>query len=475
MAKYLFVPKEAEEISTLGEANKSPNTEDVVTCFNYIKRMLAAAPQLPYAQEPINISVDTGRMMFKIAPNVGQYLGFTQEKGESTILRAVLEHHPDLSDYRQIISIGRGTRSKAQTVAVSFKPQDFANLASDTKEYTKRQFIDQVKTSIEARDDYSLPLKAYLKCLAEYFEGNCPATEVREVYQTAKPYIPKHDNMVVDFGEILAPMCFLHDSMSKREPYLYTNPKIILPARPNEPLVDFYLIEDPHGKVGFSVKALKSSATNTIKPGPFMDVIEAYGTRGKYEITLTTRPEKAAYNLYKTLAFAPTGYKAMIGAAMKLANDDPSFGRQYMPSISSPGQISGLAFRAQGTVKTSLTQAFGTGVVQSQLRTLISQYCASRSRLSTYAGQTDYTLQNLAYVCEQIIIEANKEGMLNFTKMFREYVLKKVVYVKMDINATSGIPTCKVMTYHSIDPNQTVELRSKNSFNGFQDMIGMQP
>jgi len=206
-----------------------------------------------------------------------------------------------------------------------------------------------------------------------------------------------------------------------------------------------------------------------------MDVIEAYGTRGKYEITLTTRPEKAAYNLYKTLAFAPTGYKAMIGAAMKLANDDPSFGRQYMSAISSPGQIATMAFRAPGTATTPLTTAFGTGVVQSQLRTFISTYCASRSRLSTYAGQTDYTLQNLAYVCEQIIIQANTDGMLSFSKMFREYVLKKVVYVKMDIDATSGIPSCNVMTYHSIDPNQTVELRSKNSFNGFQDMIGMQP
>lgn len=475
MAQYLFVPRDSDEIQTLGDANDSPNTDDVVECYDYIMRMLEPASQLPFANEPINISVDTGQMIFKIAPNVGQYLGFTQERGETAILRAVIEHHPDLEQHRRIISIGRGTRNRSQVASVSFKPQDFANLASDTKQYTKREFINQVKTSIDARSDFSLPLKAYLRCLAEYFEGNCPASEVREVYQTAKPYIPKHNDLVVNFGEILAPMCFLHDGISQREPYLYRNPKIILPARGNEPLVDFYLIEDPHGQVGFSVKAQRSAATNTIKPGPFMDVIEAYGTRGRYQITLTTRPEKAAYNLYKTLAFAPKGYLGMIGAAMKMAKDDPSFGRQYMSSVSDPGQVSTLAFRAQGTVRTTLTQAFGTGVVQSQLRTLISTYCASRSRLSTYAGQTDYTLQNLAYVCEQIIIQANSDGLLNFNKMFREYVLKKVIYVKMDIDATSGIPSCTVMTYHSIDPNQTVELRSKNSFNGFQDMIGMQP
>ena len=78
-------------------------------------------------------------------------------------------------------------------------------------------------------------------------------------------------------------------------------------------------------------------------------------------------------------------------------------------------------------------------------------------------------------MCEQIIIQANRDGLLNFNKMFREYVLKKVVFVKMDIDGTSGIPSCEVVTYHNINPNQTIELRSKNAFNGFQDMIGMQP
>jgi hypothetical protein len=475
MARYLFVPTSEDELSTFTDAANVQGGEDALTCYQYIMRMLEPASGLPMQDVPVNVSVDTGRVLLKIAKNIGQHLGFTQANGDTTILNAVLEHHSTLNEYRRILSIGSGTRSRQQVTAVSFKPQDFPNLASDTKEYTKRQFIDQVQTSIAARDDFSLPLKAYLNCLTEYFEGNCPEAEVRRVYQAARPYIPKHDNLIVDFGEILAPMCFLHDTVSRSEPYLYNNPKIILPSRGNEPLVDFYLIEDPHGKVGFSVKALRSSATNTIKPGPFMDVIQAYGTRGKYEIALKTRPEKAAYNLYKTLAFAPTGYKAMIGAAMKLANDDSSFARRFMPSITDPGRIATMGFRAQGTVRTTLMEAFGAGVVQSQLRTLISQYCASRSRLQQYAGQTDYSLQNLAYVCEQIIISANDEGLLSFSSMFREYVLKKVVYVKMDINSTSGVPSCHVMTYHNIPKNQTITLRSKNSFNGFQDMIGMQP
>tara|TARA_Y100000004_G_scaffold150281_1_gene172517 strand:- start:3127 stop:4539 length:1413 start_codon:yes stop_codon:yes gene_type:complete len=470
MAKYNFVPTSADDIDTFGSELDIKGIKDVVFCYNYITKNVPAG--LPNGNVPINISTDTGTALFKIIPNVAQELGQTSEKSEGKVKSALYEAHPELAKYKSIIGIGKGTRSKTETVTVSFKPQDFGGLASDTKEYSVMEFIKTTQKAINERDDFSLPLKAYLKCLTMYFHGHCPASKVTAFYKKAKPYIPKFDNMIVDFGEILSPMCFLHDDISKRDPYKYSNPKVILPARGNEPLVDFYLIEAPHGKVGFSVKALKSAATNTIKPKPFIDVIEAYGTRGA--VTLKSEAEKRAYNTFKTLAFAKTGYKGMIGVAMKLAAGDNAFKGKYMNVISNPGKLSSLAFNAGGTATTPLMKVIGPNRDQAEIRTLISNFCTESSRLQKYAGQTDYTLENLAYVCEALIIQANKDGILDFTNLFKEYVLKQVVYVKMDINSTTGIPSCEVLTYHNMNKSN-VELRSKNSFNGYQDMIGMQP
>jgi len=157
MAKYNFVPTSADDIDTFGSELDIKGIKDVVFCYDYITKNVPAG--LPNGNVPINISTDTGTALFKIIPNVAQELGQTSEKSEGKIKTALYEAHPDLEKYKSIIGIGKGTRSKTETVTVSFKPQDFGGLASDTREYSVMEFIKTTQKAINERDDFSLPLK----------------------------------------------------------------------------------------------------------------------------------------------------------------------------------------------------------------------------------------------------------------------------------------------------------------------------
>jgi hypothetical protein len=164
------------------------------------------------------------------------------------------------------------------SAATSLKPQMF-NVVTPTPiqlaAYKKR-----LLEAIEERTDLDGPLKSYLIQLSEYWGGTLLAKDkAAKLWTKLQTQLPVGD-INKDFGEVLGPMAVIKHSIltgTGFEKGISSTSGIWIPARPNEPLMDY--------KVGDVVISAKSGkTTNTVKPSDILGLLDKSAARKRAHV-----------------------------------------------------------------------------------------------------------------------------------------------------------------------------------------------
>ena len=146
------------------------------------------------------------------------------------------------------------------SAATSLKPQTFNVITSNPIQLT--EYKTRLLAALEERTDLDGPLKGYLTELVHYWSGSQAAKgRAAKLYGYIANDIPIGD-INKDFGEVLGPLAVLkHNILAGTgfEKDINATSGIYIPARPNEPLMDYKV-----GPVVISAKSGKT--TNTVKP-----------------------------------------------------------------------------------------------------------------------------------------------------------------------------------------------------------------
>lgn len=300
------------------------------------------------------------------------------------------------------------------SAASSLKPQAF-NVVTSTPiqfaEYKKR-----LLAALDERTDLDGPLKGYLTEIVHYWSGDYSAkTKAGKIYMRIRNDIPIND-INKDFGEVLGPLAVMkHNLLSGtgHDKDVNATSGIFIPARPNEPLMDY--------KVGNVVISAKSGeTTNTVKGKDILDLLaKRPAMNTKYSDTKE----------YQVLA-------------MLTANSTLT------------GPINAAQF-VMGTKK-------------------FNAWVANNTYFKSKKGK--YTDNELMYECEKYLQNESKTGSLNFTKLFADAIKGQVVYVKYQLDDTGVGKFETIVSADVAKSNQGKRpyLRSKNGYTRASDKMGIQ-
>jgi len=181
------------------------------------------------------------------------------------------------------------------SAASSLKPQAFNVITSNPIQLT--EYKTRLLAALEERTDLDGPLKGYLTELVHYWSGdNAAKGRAAKLYGHIANDIPIGD-INKDFGEVLGPLAVLkHNVLAGTgfEKDINATSGIYIPARPNEPLMDYKV-----GPVVISAKSGKT--TNTVKPIDILNLLlkrpavnRKYVNTKEYEVLaiLNTHPAK---------------------------------------------------------------------------------------------------------------------------------------------------------------------------------------
>jgi hypothetical protein len=299
--------------------------------------------------------------------------------------------------------------------ATSLKPQAFGVVTAAPIQLAayKKKALD----TLEERDDMDGELKSYLALLLEYW-GSMPTpakkSSIIKLYPQIKNQIPIND-INKDFGEVLGPMAILKHGIlagTGHEKQINSTSGIFIPARPNEPLMDY--------KVGDVVVSAKSgTTTNTVKPGDVLGL------------------------LAKT-------------AAMK---------RKYNTTAE---------YRVLEILDTNSTKTGPVEAVKYLLGNKFEVWVGNNVYFKSKKGK--FTDIELMYECEKYLQAESKNGKLNYTKLFADAIKGTIVYVKFELDTTGvgkfeSIVAADVLKSAS---GARPYLRTKNGYTRASDRMGIQ-
>jgi hypothetical protein len=313
--------------------------------------------------------------------------------------------------------------------AVSLKPQAFG--VKDDIKYSVNGYYKLIKGAISERKDISSNLKVYLDALLDHSCKKIPDIKLAQIYSKVESDLPLND-IKKDFGEVIGPLAIFYKKLLTPKGISVTqNMQILVPLRPNEPLMDYSIIE---GTKTYIISAKSGETTNVVKPGDILDLI------AKDPLKLKKWKNTKEYNVLKVLS----ENSVLIGPIKAVS---------YMV----PNLI---------TESKSLTE--------------------QNFKLSSVAGfvnKNDYlkskknpTLNEVMYECEKYIKDASVSGQLDINSMFADAIRNAVVYVKFDIT-TSGIGYWDVIISDDIKKmkqGKKAFLRTKNGYTRAADRMGVQ-
>lgn len=316
--------------------------------------------------------------------------------------------------------------------AASLKPQAFG--VKETK-YSFSQYTKVVSESIEERKDLSADVKTYLSALFNHYATGKPSkAEVTKIYNKVKDSIPIND-INKDFGEVLGPVAILANKLleSKKITVNKTTAKIYVPERPNEPLMDYGIIQ---GDKQIVVSAKSGTTTNVVKPP---DILMLLKKTPKNEKKWKDKKE------YKLL--------------QKLSEESILTGPIKAVSAMYPSMISAKA--ADSVTKTDYDVAG------------FSRFINSNAYLSS---KKNPTVNEIMYECEKLIQTETKNGNLDMNSIFADAIQGEVVYVKFELDST-GVGKWGVIVSDDIKKINSygrAYLRTKNGYTRASDRMGVQ-
>lgn len=297
--------------------------------------------------------------------------------------------------------------------AVSLKPQAFNVITATPIQIT--EYKKRLLEALAERTDLAGPIKGYLTEIVHFWSGEYAAkTRASKLYARIKNDLPIND-INKDFGEVLGPLAVMKHNIlagTGHERDVNATSGIYIPARPNEPLMDY--------KVGSVVISAKSgTTTNTVKPGDILGLLRKNDAlKRKYQKTTE----------YQLLAMLDAGsaLQGPISAAQWLLGDK------------------------------------------------FDSWVSNNTYLKNKKGK--YTTNELMYECEKYLQAETKTGALNFTKLFSDAIKGSVVYVKYQLDETGvgKFETIVAQDVLKAAQGNRPYLRSKNGYTRSSDRMGIQ-
>lgn len=314
--------------------------------------------------------------------------------------------------------------------APSLKPQAFGVL---DKTYSMMEYKRLVMSNIDTRKDLPPAVKTYLTALFDYYSGGkTKKDDLSKVFAKVKSMLPLND-INKDFGEVIGPVALFGKQLLKTKGItLSTNMQIYVPLRPNEPLMDYRIVD---GKRKFTISAKSGTTTNVVKPA---DIIELLKNHKDIQRIKQTKE-------YKVLQI--------------LAENSTLLGPIRAVSAIYPNLIKPEAAR-KADVKNFDMVGFAAFINT-------NDYLKTRKMV---------TLNEIMYECEKLLQKETKDGMLNMNNIFAKAIEKQVTYIKFQLDA-SGVGEWGVTAADDIagpKAQTKVYLRSKNGYTRSADRMGIQ-
>ena len=330
-----------------------------------------------------------------------------------------------------------GVRS---STAASLKPQAFG--VKDT-EYTFKNYAKLIRESIEERKDLTSSVRSYLSALIDYCDDPTEKNKVhlKKFYSSAKA-VPVAD-IVKDFGEVAGPFGVLSNKLIKG--LNESNTAVFIPARPNEPLMDYSVIDTTKNR-RYIISAKSGTTSNVVKPGDIINLLN------KTPAKKTKWQRTTQYKVLEILSGASILYGPILVAAYLTGKGFKEFG-----GITQKAADDFIA-KAKGSSSTAYNKS------------LFAKFISGNDYLSKKKSPT---ANEIMYECEKAIGNLSKTPKLDFTKLFRDAVDEQVYYIKFSLDNT-GVPEFDLIGDTPEEVKSKVFLRSKNGYTRASDRIGIQ-
>jgi hypothetical protein len=317
--------------------------------------------------------------------------------------------------------------------AASLKPQAF-NVGET--EYGFSTYKNIVMKSIQERKDLSAHLRSYLEALVKHYSGEAISqTNISKIFNASKDKMPIND-INKDFGEVIGPIAILHLRLlqTKNIKIDKNSAKIFVPSRPNEPLMDYAII---NRNDRYTISAKSGTSTNVVKPADIITLLKKNSK--KFKKWSTTKE----FQLLQILA----ENNAIVGPIKAVARFNPKL----------------------------ITEAAANSVTKDSYDEKgFANFFASNSYLKTKKKPTS---NEIMYECEKIIQNQTKDGTFNMSDIFSDAIENQVLYVKFEINNRTGLADWDVIASDDIKKVKSgapVYLRSKNGYTRAADKMGIQ-
>lgn len=364
------------------------------------------------------------KLNFKVKANEKIVVFDSDSYQEKAVIKRLSDNKICRVTFNNIQKPGRET-------SVNLKPQAFG--IGDTK-YNIEDYVDLVLNNIEDSTNLSPETKNYLQSLVLYFAGFENLQFTQKAYNDASS-LPLRD-IKKDFGEILGPIAVIKKQILTELKIPKGNTtKIYMPARPNEPLMDYGIIV---GNKTYVISAKSGTTTNVVKPQDIINLLKKDATKHrKYQRT-------EQYKILESLSENGIVDGAIIAASK-------------LPGGPSPEAAADVKKRLKtGSYK---DDKYDIGLMGSFINS--NDYLKKQSKP---------TLNQIMYECEKMIAAKSKNG-LDFTPMFKDAVSNQVIYVKFDISAST--PDFEVVMNDDFSTRK-VTLRTKNGYTRRSDRMGIQ-
>lgn len=316
--------------------------------------------------------------------------------------------------------------------AASFKPQSFG---IGEQKYSFSAYRKTIMESIESRKDLTAESRAYLSVLFDFHSGGSTSRQkVMKIFQQVKSSIPLND-VNKDFGEVLGPVAILEQGLFRANKILLNkgSARIYIPARPNEPLMDYAIIT---GDKQYTISAKSGTTTNVVKPP---DIIALLSKDAK---KLKKWSKTKEFSILQTLAQE----SILIGPVKAIS--------QIYPNLIS-------------------TEAVASFSGKEYDKKLFSKFISQNEYLKNKKNPTP---NEIMYECEKLLQQRTKDQTFDMTNIFADAIENQVFYVKFELDA-SGIGKWDVIVSEDIRKTKSgsvVYLRSKNGYTRASDRMGIQ-
>lgn len=341
-------------------------------------------------------------------------------------------------------------RMKTQVIAELVQKPNDSFFVIPSKKY--------FNTAMEAVEKSGIPsrYKKYLSNLLKHTNGD--KINLKESFANSKDI--NFNEVEKYFGEILGPLSIIKSSRNDAD-------EIVFPVRTNYQLFDFF-IRNGDSYVGYSSKS-GGVASNTLTPTVIAERIR------KSKKRISDKEMMFGRDVMMTLGEASIvdGLAKVVGLMVEAKKFSKTMDRKIIASLSSVDWEKHATIMQQKRTES----IYKMGIKNAKdIDYFMSNYVLPRTKLdakvknSYMSGKKEYTGNNVAYGLGMLIVDANKDGILDCSPFLRT-LFNDLNLVKMSLN--SAVPSFRIVNLMNYSDAKFL-FRSKYRWDVVKDKLGIQ-